>query len=129
MKVFTTTLVKKEGKLDFNNDAIKKVYDSFVGVVPDGFTVNVIFELNGPKATIAQISKAHAACREIAVYTGHNFEDVKLLVKEKAGLVIKNNSDGETTTIIKSFGNCSKEEMSQVIQVTEEMCSNMGIGC
>ena len=53
MKVFTTTLVKKDGKLDFNNDAIKKVYNSFVGVVPDGFTVNVIFELNGPKATSA----------------------------------------------------------------------------
>jgi len=46
MKVFTTTLVKKEGKLDFNNDAIKKVYNQFVGVVPDGFTVNVIFELH-----------------------------------------------------------------------------------
>ena len=26
MKVFTTTLVKKDGKLDFNNDAVKKVY-------------------------------------------------------------------------------------------------------
>ena len=45
MKVFTTTLVKKAGKLDFNNDTIKKVYNQFVGVVPDGFTVNVIFEL------------------------------------------------------------------------------------
>jgi hypothetical protein len=44
-------------------------------------------------------------------------------------LIIKNNSDGETTTIIKSFADCSKEEMSQVIQVTEEMCANMGIGC
>ena len=128
MKVFTTTLLKKDGKLDFNNDAVKKVYNQFVGVVPDGFTVNVIFELNGPKATLAQISKAHAACREIAVFTGHNFEDVKLLVKEKAGLIIKNNSDGDTT-IIKSFADCSKEEMSQVIQVTEEMCASMGIGC
>jgi hypothetical protein len=129
MKVFTTTLVKKNGKLDFSSNAVKKVYDGFVGVVPDGFTVNVIFELNGPKATLSQISKAHAACREIAVFTGHNFEDIKLLVKDKAGLIIKNNSDGETTTIIKSFGDCSKEEMSQVIQVTEEMCANMGIGC
>jgi hypothetical protein len=63
------------------------------------------------------------------VFTGHNFEDIKLLVKEKAGLIIKNNSDGETTTIIKSFADCSKEEMSQVIQVTEEMCASMGIGC
>ena len=71
----------------------------------------------------------HAACREIAVFTGHNFEDIKLLVKEKAGLIIKNNSDGETTTIIKSFGDCSKEEMSQAIQVTEELCADMGIGC
>ena len=42
MKVFTTTLVKKDGKLDFNNDAVKKVYKQFVGVVPDGFTVNEI---------------------------------------------------------------------------------------
>ena len=27
MKIFTTTLVKKDGKLDFSSNAIKKVYD------------------------------------------------------------------------------------------------------
>ena len=53
-------------KKDFNNDAVKKVYNQFVGVVPDGFTVNVIFELNGQ--TFRKVAIGHLLCLIILIY-------------------------------------------------------------
>ena len=128
MKVFSTTLVKSDKKLDFTSSAHKKIYEQFVNIIPDGYKVDVIFELSGPKATVAQIAKVHAACREIANHTGHTFDEIKLLVKERAGLILNKNGDEDnSTTIIKSSADCSKEEMSAAIEATEQLCTDLGI--
>lgn len=81
--------------------------------------------LEDDKKTAGQLAKAHALIREIANSTGHTFEEIKLVVKQNTGLFVL-----ETTTTqesIKSFADCSKEEMSRVIEECIELGHDLGI--
>lgn len=63
--------------------------------------------------TLSQLAKIHADIRHISSVSGHTFEEIKLLVKTEAGLVIETESSLE----VKSFAECSKEELGLVIQI------------
>ena len=81
--------------------------------------------LDNKDKTAGQLAKAHALIREIANSTGHTFEEIKLIIKEKTGLYILATST--TPESIKSFGDCSKEEMSRVIEECIELGHDLGI--
>jgi len=75
-----------------------------------------------------QLAKVHALIRELAHCTGNEFEDVKLEVKRKAGLTVKSkDSEGKLIEYVKSFADCSKEQLSMAI----EACILIGeeVGC
>lgn len=81
--------------------------------------------LDNKDKTAGQLAKAHALIREIANSTGHTFEEIKLIIKEKTGLYILPTST--TPESIKSFADCSKEEMSRVIEECIELGHDLGI--
>ena len=81
--------------------------------------------LDDKDKTAGQLAKAHALIREIANSTGYTFEEMKLIIKEKTGLHILATST--TPKSIKSFADCSKEEMSRVIEECIALGHDLGI--
>ncbi len=76
--------------------------------------------------SVAQLAKVHALIKEIAVFTGHGADEIKLEVKKKAGLAFKVESSSSNYSI-KSFAECSKDELSAAIQAC--ILIGDGIGC
>jgi hypothetical protein len=81
--------------------------------------------LENDDKTAGQLAKAHALIREIANSTGHTIDEIKLIVKEKAGLYDPATSSSKAS--FKSFADCSKQEMSRAIEICIELGHDLGI--
>ena len=114
---YSNRFVKKDGKLFNLKTSDNKAYQLFVDAVPEGAFVDVYMSVEKDDASLAQLAKIHAMCRSLATHIGETFDDMKLLIKEKAGLVQQ--TDGKI--LVKSFGSCSKEELSLAIQAAKEI--------
>jgi hypothetical protein len=82
--------------------------------------------LENDDKTAGQLAKTHALIREIANSTGHTNEEIKLIVKERAGLYDPT-TIGSTSSPFKSFADCSKQEMSRAIEICIEIAHDLGI--
>lgn len=109
---YNNVFVKKDGKLYTKNASHKAAYELFVASLDEGAEVEMYMNVQKDDGTLAQIAKIHVMIRTLANHCGETFEDMKLLVKEKAGLILKANDQ----IIVKSFGKCDKEELSLVIK-------------
>jgi len=69
------------------------------------------------------VNKLHATIREISNYTGQDFEDVKLYVKQKAGFIIISSEGGD----VKSFGDMNRDELSACIQAAVTLGEQLGL--
>jgi len=114
----------KEGQLVPANSVEEAKYKLFLKLLHEGDTIEAFMNLHKADKTLSQVAYAHVLIRELANYTGHSFEEMKALVKQKTGLYVKTH-EGRTT--YKSLGDCSKAELSNVI----ETCLLLGndIGC
>jgi len=75
---------------------------------------------NEDDKTSGQLAKVHACIRELARETGHTFEEMKEIVKEKAGLYDPASKE------YKSFADCDKKELSDAIQTCIELGNIIG---
>ena len=80
----------------------------FLLEIQEGEIFDLTYESINCDHSYAQLSKVHKLVRELAGYTGMSFDDVKDEVKKRAGLY--------TDSALKSFADCSKEELSFAIQ-------------
>lgn len=113
---FNGKFIKRNGKLEFPSLAISKQHELFVSDIPDGTIVEFFFEVQHDDGTLPQLAKLHAMIRELALHVGESFSDMKLLVKDKAGLCLAREVSGKEYFLAKSFGECSREELSLAIQ-------------
>ena len=70
--------------------------------------------------TAGQLAKIHACIRDLAKFTGHDFEDMKHIIKKKAGLY------DPASNSFKSFSECNKSELSEAIQVSIGIGNDIG---
>ena len=110
--MFSGKLKVKNGKLVYSKES-KISLDLFIEKLSEGQEVDVFMSIADAIGSTAQINKVHKCIRELAKESGYSFDDMKLLVKDKAGLII-----GDT---LKSFADCSKEELTQAIQACIEI--------
>jgi len=113
---FSGKLVKKEGRLRMLNIGTARQFESFVGHINEGELVDVFYEVTNDDGTLPQLAKLHVHIKQLAVHTGYSVDDMKLLIKDKAGLCIVRELSGKEYFLAKSFGECSKEELSLAIQ-------------
>jgi hypothetical protein len=106
----TGKFIKKNGKLIYASPQDKLAYEIFVDKLQEGDKVDMFVELHGPDHSKAQLAKVHACIRELAKESGYTFEEMKLVIKEQAGLAGK------------SFGECSKDDLMLAI----EACLQIG---
>ena len=117
-----SNLTKKDGKLEYNIKAQEKIYNTFVDDLPEGTKVEIFVSVSGDNGTNAQIAKIHVMIRQLANDIGYSFGEMKLQIKRKAGLCFNKNG-GE---YCKSFGDCSRDELSSVIQEIIELGDDVG---
>jgi hypothetical protein len=81
--------------------------------------------MHGSDATLGQLAKIHAMIKELSMFTGEGFADLKNVVKHKAGLYnVVDSRSGEVE--FKSFGKCSKTELSKAIEACLEIGDAVG---
>jgi hypothetical protein len=121
--MFSAKLKKQNGKLVHCDNKEKLKFELFIQKLKEGEELEVFISVQGTKATQAQISKVHTCIRIIAMELGYSFEDMKLLVKSQAGLC----TNSETETYVKSFADCSMDEISMAIEACNEIAQEHNI--
>lgn len=122
MKNRYTGLLRKNGiSLDYVNPADKTSYGYFLESIPEGCLVEIYMEKQSDDGTLAQLAKVHAMIRELATHIGETFEDMKLLVKKRAGLCIEKEIEGSKFLYCKSLGKCNKQELALCIEAMKQI--------
>lgn len=119
--------IKKDGQLVPASESDAGKLKLFTMSLKEGVDVEVYLSMtNNVDKTAGQLAKVHALIRELAAYTGHTFEEMKDEIKRKAGLFVITGTRSSDKQL-KSFGECSKEEISAAI----ESCIEVGhmLGC
>lgn len=111
-------LKKEDGKLVPKSVQDKIMLKHYVDNMEEGSVVKVTYE-DYSLGSYAQISKLQASIREISNYLGYSIDEVKDIVKHKANLYAE---DGN----LKSFADCSKEELSQAIECLMKLGDQVG---
>jgi hypothetical protein len=125
--MFSSILTKKDSKLGYSNKRDKLLYDLFLDKIKDGEEVEIFMCIKGKKGSPAQIAKIHASIRELAGELGFSFDDMKLIVKQKAGLCYEVEDEGTKRVMCKSFGDCSNTELTLAIEACNDIAADNGI--
>ena len=118
---FSGKYVKKYGLLQPVSSAVSKQKEYFEESLSEGSIVECFYEVQQDDGTIPQLAKIHVMIRQLAMHIGETVENMKLLVKDRAGLCITREVSGKEYFLAKSFGECSKEELSLAIQAIIEI--------
>jgi hypothetical protein len=117
---------KERGILKPLSIANMKQYELFVSRLQEGAIVEFFYEEQHDDGTLPQLAKLHVMLKELATHIGETVENMKLLVKDKAGLCIAREVSGKEYFLAKSFGDCSREELSLAIQAAIEIGEQVG---
>jgi hypothetical protein len=117
--IISIKLIKKNGQLIYKNKGMKALHNEFIASMVEGQTVEMFLESYKDDGSNLQLAKIHACIRKLAEEIGFTFEEMKKEIKRRSGLAHGdlNSSDG----YVKSFGDCSAEELSLVIQTIIEI--------
>lgn len=118
---FTGKYVKRQGVLKPASTGISKQEELFVSHIAEGTIVECFYEVQHDDGTLPQLAKLHVIIRQLASHIGETVENMKILVKDRAGLCISREVAGKEYFLAKSFGECSKEELSLAIQAAIEI--------
>jgi len=125
--IFNAVLRKVDGKAIYQNSIDKLAFEEFVKNLEEGQLAEIFLDANRDDGTLTQLAKIHKCIRELALQIGYSYMDMKLEVKKKTGLCIKKEYDGDMYMICKSFGRCSKDELSLTIQTIIELGDENGV--
>jgi predicted DNA-binding antitoxin AbrB/MazE fold protein len=113
----TLRMYKKDGKLIIPEGLSMEKFKFFLNTLQEGETVDVLFEIRSATGTKAQLAKIHACINEMAKEQGQSAEETKKDIKHKCGLY----TEDKNNRVYRSFSDCSKDELSNVIEVIHEL--------
>ena len=115
-------LLKKDGEtLSYTNSSDESRYKYFKDSLKEDTLVEIYMDIQSDDGSLAQLAKIHAMIRQLCEHTGDSFEDMKLIIKKRSGLCIEKFLDGSTFLYCKSFGDCSRDELSLAINTIQEI--------
>ena len=116
--IISVKVSKQNGRLIYKDKAMKALHQEFIESLAEGQTVEIFFEAYKDDGTNLQLAKIHACIRKLAHEIGFTFEEMKKEIKRRSGLA---HGDLDTPNgYVKSFGDCSVEELGAVIQTIIE---------
>ena len=116
----TVVFKKVDGQLVADSKLGVMKLDDFLRQLKEGEKVEVTYEAIHAKVSYSQLSLLHKCIRVIAGYTGHNFDEIKEIVKMRAGLYSEKGK-------FKSFADLSKDEISLAINTVLELGQELGL--
>lgn len=117
---------KERGILKPLTIANMKQYELFVSNIPEDAIVEFFYEVQHDDGTLPQLAKLHVMIKQLSTHVGETVENMKLLVKDRAGLCIAREVSGKEYFLAKSFADCSREELSLAIQAAIEIGEQVG---
>lgn len=120
-KIFVSSWTKKHGKLEFSSKQEESLFHALTRGMRENQKIYFMIDFADDNGTLQQIAKLKAGTRDIAKESGHSFIEVEQEIKKNAGLF------DENTGIYKSFGNCSREQLSSSIQVMINIGETIGL--
>jgi hypothetical protein len=112
---------KVNGMLEPTSVGTRKQYELFVSNLKDGAIVEFFYEEEHDDGTLPQLAKIHVMIKHLSMHIGESVENMKLLVKDRAGLCIAREVSGKEYFLAKSFADCSKEDLALAIQAAMEI--------
>ena len=91
--MFSAKLKMQDGKLVYPKKMDKVAFKLFTEKLSEGQEVDIFLSISDSNGSGAQISKVHKCIRELAKESGYSFDDMKKLVKDKAGLLNNSRKD------------------------------------
>jgi len=122
--IITVKVTKKNGTLVYQNNSMKSLHQEFIDNLTEGQIVEIFFEAYQDDGTNLQLAKIHPCIRKLAAETGNTFEEMKLIVKRASGLAYELKDD---MLYVKSFGDCSIEELGSAIQAIIEIGDSVNV--
>jgi hypothetical protein len=117
---------KERGLLKPLTIAAIKQHEIFVSNIPEGSIVEFFYEVQHDDGTLPQLAKLHVMIKQLSTHVGETVENMKLLVKDRAGLCIAREVSGKEYFLAKSFADCSRDELSLAIQAAIEIGEQVG---
>jgi len=117
--ILTIQLVKRDGALIHRNKGTAALHTEFIKSLQEGQVIEIFMSAYQDDGSYAQLSKIHPCIRKLASEQGYTFEEMKLEIKRRTGLAY----DG----YVKSFADCSVEELNLVIETIIEIGDFVGI--
>ena len=117
----TGRFIKQNGRLEFSTLASAKQFEVYLSKIPEGQIVEFFYEVTHDDGTLPQLAKIHVIIKQLAIHVGETVENMKLLIKDRAGLCIAREVSGKEYFLAKSFAECSREELSLAIQAAIEI--------
>ena len=122
----TLTFVKKNGQLIPASEREMGKLKQFNMALKEDSTIEVYMSLASKNdKTLPQLARIHTMIRELAEFTGHTFDEIKDEVKRKAGLHVVAETRSQDWKL-KSFADCSKDELSKAIDTCIEIGHLLG---
>lgn len=117
--ILNISFVKVDNKLTPTSEAEKLLFKNFVDNLAEGQVVKFFLEADDASSSKKQLAKIHVCIRKLATEMGYTFEEMKLEIKRKSGLVYGDlkTSDGYA----KSFADCSNDEITLVFETLNEV--------
>ena len=119
--MFNTSLKKIGDKFIHIKTGDEVRYKEFIKILDEGTQVDMFMEINSGDGTLDQLAKVHKCIRVLANQSGCTFEDMKMVIKDRSGLVIKRTVLGKEYMDWKSFGNISRDDLGLAIQTCIEL--------
>lgn len=125
--IFNASLKKSNGRLVHIRTGDEIKYKEFVRLLEEGTQVDLFMEISSGDGTLDQLAKVHKCIRVLANHTGVTFEDMKMVIKDRSGLVVRREALGKEYMDWKSFGDVSREDLNLAIQACIELGDDMGL--
>lgn len=116
----TIKFVVKDKMLLPVNDVERHKNKRFLEEHKEGTIIECYYSVNidSSSGSLSQLAKVHAMIKELANTTGYNSREMKDIIKDQAGLHFNGG--------LKSFGDCSKTELSDAIEACIQLGSSIG---
>lgn len=113
-QVLEITLKKIGDKLIPRSKLDAEKYKLFIRGLKNEDIVKMLLESEAEDRTLGQLAKVHICIQELAKEQGCSAAEMKKIIKRECGMSKK---DATGKEIFESFGKCSKERLSDVIDV------------
>ena len=123
--MFSSSLKKSGDRLIHVKSGDEVRYKEFVKVLDQGIVLDIFMEINSGDGTLSQLAKVHKCIRVIANQSGNSFDDIKMVIKDHAGLVVRRSVLNKEYMDWKSFGDCSRDDLNLAIQACIELGDTM----